>query len=176
VRIREGLGKAPDCHRTMWPGTDSRFLTGEDKVIDPSVRDEFRQQIDRSGVERSAIARRFERENLDVAQLSGEMFHTVFGNLNGVYTWECDRVPSEDKIREGLCLRVIHDCRQFRKHDRCTELTAWHGGWTCEGIGIFSADIWSTSWSKRTRHLGRACVKVRTPTNSGSRTWNGMAC
>jgi hypothetical protein len=145
-------------------------------VRDSSARDELRQHVHRSRVERSSISGQLVRKNLDAAQLSGEMFHTVFGNLNGVYTWDCDHVPSEDKIREGLRLRVMHDCRHFRKHDRSTELTEWHGGWTCEGIGIFSADIWSTSWSKRPRHLGRACVKVTTSTNCGSRTWNGVAC
>ena len=104
------------------------------------------------------------------------MFQTVFGNLNGAYTWDCDHVPSENEVREELSFRVIRDCRRFRKASRGTVLAGWHGGWTCEGIGIFSADILHISWTKRARHLGRACVKVRLPANSGSRTWNGVAC
>jgi hypothetical protein len=116
-----------------------------------------------------------ERASLQTRQLRGAMFQTLFGTLNGVYTMEFDHKPSEDDIREALCVRVTRDCRQFRKRGGSTELSAWHGGWTCEGIGIFSTDIWSTSRNKRARHLGRACVSVRTPTNSGSRTWNGVA-
>jgi hypothetical protein len=106
---------------------------------------------------------------------SGAMSHTVFGTLDGVYTLECDDVPSEDEIREALRLRVIRDCGGSGTRDRDTELTAWHGGWTREDIGIFSAEICSTSMNKGTRHLGRAYVNVRTPTHSGSRTWNGVA-
>jgi hypothetical protein len=121
------------------------------------------------------VDQHFDHSRFDTRQWSGAMSHTVFGNLNGVYTLECDDVPSEGELREALRLRVIRDCRQSSKGDRDTVLTAWHGGWTCEGIGIFSADICSTSMSKRTRHLGKACVNVRTSTNSGSRTWNGVA-
>jgi hypothetical protein len=145
-------------------------------VIAPTVKDGSERLIDRAKGEYSTNARSFEFGALEIPQLSGEMFHTVFGNLNGVYTWECDDVPSEDTIRVELCRRVIRDCQQFRPRDRSTELTSWHGGWTCEGVGLFSADIWSTSWGKRRRHIGRACVKVWTPTHSVSRTWNGVAC
>jgi hypothetical protein len=113
--------------------------------------------------------------SLQAPQLKGAMFQTLFGTLNGIYTLECDHMPSEDDIRESLCVRVIRDCRQFQKGGGSTELSAWHGGWTCEGMGIFSTDIWSTSCNRRARHLGRACVNVRTPANSGSRTWNGVA-
>jgi hypothetical protein len=145
-------------------------------MTDPQVKGGLESPIDLSRGGCSTIPRPSEFENPEEPQFRGETFQTVFGNLNGVYTWECDHVPSEDTIRELLYHRVVRDCRQFGKRNRCTELTAWHGGWTCEGIGIFSADIWTTSWSKRTRHLGRACVKVQTPKNSGSRTWNGVAC
>lgn len=103
------------------------------------------------------------------------MSHTLFGNLNGVYTLDCDNVPSESEIRDALRLRVMRDCRRSGKRGRDAVLTAWHGGWTREGIGIFSADICGTSGNKPARHLGRACVNVRTPSNSGSRTWNGVA-
>jgi hypothetical protein len=108
-------------------------------------------------------------------ELRGAMFQTLFGNLNGVYTMECDQMPSEDEIRAAVSDRVTRDCKHFQKRGGSTELNAWHGGWTCEGVGIFSSDIWSTSRNRRSRHLGRACVKVRTPTNSGSRTWSGVA-
>jgi hypothetical protein len=94
---------------------------------------------------------------------SGAMSHTLFGNLNGVYTLDCDDIPSEDEIRDALRIQVMRDCRRSGKRDRDTVLTAWHGGWTREGVGIFSADILRTSRDKRTRHLGRACVNVRTP-------------
>jgi hypothetical protein len=113
---------------------------------------------------------------LKADRLSGEMFQTVLGHLQGVYTWECDHFPSEDEILEGMCVRVARDCARFRKRDRCTELTGWHGGWTREGIGIFTTDVRSRSFDNRTRHLGRATVMVRTPRNSGSKTWNGIAC
>jgi len=83
--------------------------------------------------------------SLQAPQLKGAMFQTLFGTLNGIYTLECDHMPSEDDIRESLCVRVIRDCRQFQKGGGSTELSAWHGGWTCEGMGIFSTDIWSTS-------------------------------
>jgi hypothetical protein len=112
---------------------------------------------------------------LESLQLGGAMSRTLFGNLNGVYTLECEQVPSEEEICQALRLRVHRDCGQLRDRDD-TELAAWHGGWTCEGIGIFSADIWCRRSGQRARHLGRACVKVQTPRNSGSRTWNGIAC
>ena len=145
-------------------------------MMDPDVKNEVDQHTDRSMGEFSADASASQVETPETPQLSGAMSHTVFGSLNGVYTLECDHVPSEEEIREALRRRVIRDCGRSRNRDRHAELTAWHGGWTCEGIGIFSADISSTSTNKRTRHLGRACVNVRTPTNSGSRTWNGVAC
>jgi hypothetical protein len=107
---------------------------------------------------------------------SGAMSHTLFGHLNGVYTLYCDDIPSEGEIQNALRLRVLRDCRRSGHRDRDTVLTAWHGGWTREGMGIFSADICSTSRDKCTRHLGSACVNVRTPRDSGSRTWNGVAC
>jgi hypothetical protein len=159
-----------------WRGPDPRFLTGGNQLMDPHVTGEREPPIDRSRGGRSAIPQPSESENPEVSQFRGEMFHTLFGNLNGVYTWECDHVPSEDAIRDLLCLRVVRDCGHFGKRNRCAELAAWHGGWTREGIGIFSADIWTTSRRKRARHLGHACVRVRTPNNSGSRTWNGVAC
>jgi hypothetical protein len=110
------------------------------------------------------------------AQFSGEMFQTVLGNLRGVYTWECDHVPSEAEVREGMCLRVVRDCQRFRNRDRCTQLSEWRGGFTREGVGVFATDIWSTSREKRTRHVGSASVIVHTPADTGSHTWNGVAC
>ena len=104
------------------------------------------------------------------------MFQTVLGSLRGVYTWECDHVPSEEEVREGMCVRVTHDCKKFRARDRCTQISEWHGGFTREGVGVFATDIWSTSQGSRTRHVGSASVIVRTPSDTGSRTWNGVAC
>jgi len=109
-------------------------------------------------------------------EFRGEMFEAVLGHLKGVYTWECDHFPSEDEIREGMTLQVIRDCSRFRSRDRCTELTGWHGGWTREGLGIFTTDVRDTSFGNRSRHVGRATVMVYTPENAGSRTWNGIAC
>jgi hypothetical protein len=146
-------------------------------VVGLGVRDGLQQQVDRTRDEYSASARLLELESLEMPPLSGEMFRTVFGNLNGVYTWECDHVPAEDTVRVALHLRVIRDLRHFRERGRNTDLAEWHGGWTREGTGLFAADIWSSSWStRRRRHLGRACVKVWAPTHSGSQTWNGVAC
>jgi hypothetical protein len=102
-----------------------------------------------------------------VPELGGEMFLTVFGHLQGVYTWECGHVPSEGEIREALAVRVVRDASGFRRRHRCTELTGWHGGWTAEGTGIFTTDFRSTSFSRRTRHLGRATVTVHTPNSAG---------
>lgn len=70
-----------------------------------------------------------------VPELGGEMFLTVFGHLQGVYTWECGHVPSEVEIREALSVRVVRDASGIRRRDRCAELTGWHGGWTAEGPG-----------------------------------------
>lgn len=117
-----------------------------------------------------------EWETLELPEFGGEMFQTLLGHLQGVYTWECDHFPSEEEVREGMCVRVVRDCSKFRQRDRCTELTGWHGGWTREGIGIFTSDVRSTSSDNRSRYRGRATVMVRTPRNHGSRTWNGIAC
>jgi hypothetical protein len=103
--------------------------------------------------------------------LSGAMAHTFFGKLNGVYTFDCDHMPSESEIRDALHRRIMRDCGQSEGRSPETVLTAWHGGWTREGIGIFCADICGASNNTRARRLGSACVDVRTPRNSGSRTW-----
>jgi hypothetical protein len=145
-------------------------------MMDPDVQDEVEQQPNRSRANAFADAFTSDLDSPETPQLTGAMSHSVFGSLNGVYTLECEYLPSEEEILEALRLRVVRDCGRSRKRDCHTILTAWHGGWTCEGIGIFSAAICSTSTNERTRHLGRACVNVRTPTNSGSRTWNGVAC
>jgi hypothetical protein len=175
VRIGEDLMTASGRPCTMRKEPEPLSVTGETSVIDPISRSELNPLIERTEDRCPVIHQPLVPKNLEVPQFEGEMFQTVFGHLNGAYTWDCDHVPSENEVREGLSLRVIRDCRRFRKGARATEIAAWHGGWTCEGIGIFSADI-CTSWRRRTRHLGRACVKVRMPANSGSRTWNGVAC
>jgi hypothetical protein len=112
----------------------------------------------------------------DEHQLEGETFHTVIGTLKGIYTWECDHVPSEEYVHTAMNLRVQADCRQLRRHPRRTELAGWHGSWTSEGIGIFAADIWGVSRVGSSRRLGGASVVVRTPLDQGSRTWDRMAC
>ena len=130
-------------------------------------------EADRGTTERTDWA---ERTLVPSSEFSGEMFQTVLGHVQGVYTWECDHFPSEEEIREGMCVRVIRDCSRLRTRHRCTELTGWHGGWTPEGIGIFTTDVRSSSSARGTRRVGRATVLVRTPENSGSKTWNGIAC
>jgi hypothetical protein len=106
-----------------------------------------------------------EWENIVPPQFSGEMFETLLGNLRGTYTWECDHVPTEDEVREGMCLRVARDCRRLRRRERCTGLTEWHGGFSREGVGVFATDIVGTSSSSRTWRLGRASVIDRTPSS-----------
>ena len=117
-----------------------------------------------------------EWEAVATPQFDGEMFTTVFGGLRGVYTWECDHLPSVEEVREGMCVRVARDCRRVRTRDRCTQLSEWHGGFTPEGIGVFATDIWSTSPGRRTRHVGSASVIVRTPWTTGSRSCTAAAC
>ena len=130
----------------------------------------------REATESTEPAEGAEKTLVSSSELSGEMFQTVLGHVQGVYTWDCDHFPSEEEIREGMCVRVIRDCSRLRTRHRGTELTGWHGGWTHEGIGIFTTDVRSSSSGHRTRRLGRATVLVRTPENSGSKTWNGIAC
>jgi hypothetical protein len=125
--------------------------------------------------EKDEVDQSLARQRFETRQWTGAMSHTIFGQLDGVYTFECDHVPSEGEIREALRLRVVRDCRQTGKLDRDTVLTAWHGGWTREGIGVISADIFGSKKNKHSRHLGKACVNVRTLRNFGSRTWNGVA-
>ncbi len=116
-----------------------------------------------------------EWEAVATPQFNGEMFETAFGGLRGVYIWECDHHPSDDEVCEGMCVRVVRDCRRFHALDRCTQLSEWHGRFTPEGIGIFATDIWSTSPERRTRHVGSASVIVRTPATPGSRRCEGVA-
>ena len=179
-RYEDRNERGAHCHRERLavPGRED----GEEIPVRTTIEDELGQRSIRGGCGRAQDWDSAERETLETLetletpQFSGEMFQTVLGNLQGVYTWECDHFPSEEEIREGMCVRVIRDCSKFRKRDRCTELTEWRGGWTREGIGIFTTDVRSTSSGNRTRHLGRATVMVRTPKNTGSRTWNGIAC
>ena len=132
-----------------------------------STMTETGQQLDPHSGEAAGYSSPAEPETFETPHFTGEMFQTVFGHLQGDYVWECDHMPSEEAIREGMCVRVVRDCKQFRKHDCCTELTVWHGGWTREGVGIFTTDLQSTSRRRRTRHLGQARVIVRTPLNHG---------
>jgi hypothetical protein len=158
VRIGKALGEPPGCHNIIWEGTDSRFLArGEDKVVNPRAKDDLEGTSDHARSE--------------TRQWSGAMSHTLFGNLNGVYTLSCDDVPSEGEIREALHLRVVRDCGRPGKQDRDTVLTAWHGGWTREGIGIFSADICGSSrkncaldiWAKLASKCGPPGIPDRAP-------------
>jgi hypothetical protein len=149
---------------------------GEEAAMHMSLEDNVGDQCVQGRRDESLASDSTELEQLVTPRFSGEMFQTALGHLQGIYTWECDHFPSEDEIREGMCVRVVRDCSRYRKRDRCTELTGWHGGRTREGIGIFTTDVRSRSFDNRTRQLGRATVRVRTPGNSGSRTWNGIAC
>ena len=130
----------------------------------------------KGGVGEITDIRPLEPNTLEQLRMGGAMSRSLFGNLNGMYTLECEQVPSEEEICQALRLRIDHDYGQFREREDKTELAAWHGGWTCEGIGIFSADIWCQRSGQRARHLGRACVKVETHKHSGSRGWSGIAC
>jgi hypothetical protein len=99
--------------------------------------------------------------------IEGETFRTVFGSLLGIYTWECDRVPSVDEVQGAMDLRVRTDCAPLHLRSKRTRLAGWHGGWTPEGVGIFAADIWSVPSTGPARHLGRVSVVVRTPLDTG---------
>jgi hypothetical protein len=113
---------------------------------------------------------------VDDSDLTGETFHTVFGNLLGIYKWEWDRVPSLDEIKEGMNRRVQSDCLRLRGRPRQTRLAGWHGGWTAEGVGIFAADIWGLPRRGPTRHLGHASVVVRTSADHGQSNPGPVAC
>ena len=49
-----------------------------------------------------------EWEAVATPQFDGEMSTTAFGGLRGVYTWECDHLPSEEEVREA-CVRVVRE-------------------------------------------------------------------
>jgi hypothetical protein len=108
--------------------------------------------------------------------VEGETFRTVFGSLLGVYTWECQRVPSDDEIQVVMEHRVQTDCARLNHRPKRTRLAGWHGGWTTEGVGIFAADIWGMSRNGPARHLGRLSVIVRTPKDTGLSASQGIAC
>ncbi|HEX4219034.1 MAG TPA: hypothetical protein VHZ02_11730 [Acidimicrobiales bacterium] len=108
--------------------------------------------------------------------IEGETFHTVFGNLLGIYTWECDRVPSVDEVHAAMEHRVRTDCATLRLRSKRTRLAGWHGGWTPEGVGIFAADIWSDPRKGPARHLGRLSLVVHTPLGTGLCLSRGIAC
>ncbi len=164
-QVQELEGLSPQIWRR---GSRGAVPCGEERKVTHPIRN------DRVG--RIADFGRLKPKPLEPLQLGGAMSRTLFGNLNGVYTLECEQVPSEEEIRQALRLRVQRDSRQYRDRGVNADLASWHGGWTCEGIGIFSADIWCSRSGERTRHLGRACVNVQTVKNSGSRMWNGIAC
>jgi hypothetical protein len=113
---------------------------------------------------------------LDESGLHGELFHTVLGSLLGIYTWECDRVPSVGDLRAAMERRVQVDCGKVRPRPRHTYLAGWHGGWTPEGVGIFAADIWGQPRRGSCRAVGRANVVVRTPDDRGLCVPQGIAC
>jgi hypothetical protein len=109
-------------------------------------------------------------------EIEGETFRTVFGNLLGVYTWECDRVPAIDEVQVAMEHRVQTDCGRLNRRPKDTRLAGWHGGWTTEGLGIFAADIWGVPRKGPGRHLGRVSLVVRTPVDTGMCVSQGIAC
>jgi hypothetical protein len=113
---------------------------------------------------------------LDESGLQGEIFHTVLGGLLGIYSWECDRVPSVGDLRAAMERRVQADCGKLKHRPRRTYLAGWHGGWTPEGVGIFAADIWGLPRRGSCRTVGRANVVVRTPDDRGLCIPQGIAC
>jgi hypothetical protein len=113
---------------------------------------------------------------LDGQDIEGETFRTVFGSLLGVYTWECDRVPSVGEVHEAMEYRVQEDCAKLSHQPKRTRLAGWHGGWTTEGVGIFAADIWGLSRRGPSRHLGRTSLTVHAPEGRASCLAQGVAC
>ncbi|MDQ1360884.1 MAG: hypothetical protein QOJ44_1261 [Acidimicrobiaceae bacterium] len=112
----------------------------------------------------------------DGQAIEGETFRTVFGSLLGVYTWECDRVPSVDEVHEAMEHRVQEDCAKLSRQPKHTRLAGWHGGWTTEGVGIFAADIWGLPRRGPSRHLGRTSLVVHTPEGRTLSQSQGIAC
>jgi hypothetical protein len=100
-------------------------------------------------------------------EIEGETFRTVFGNLLGVYAWECDWVPAIDEVQVAMEHRVQTDCGRLNHRPKDTRLAGWHGGWTAEGVGIFAADIWGVPRKGPGRHLGRVSLVVRAPVDTG---------
>jgi hypothetical protein len=112
----------------------------------------------------------------DGQDIEGETFRTVFGSLLGVYTWECDRVPSVGEVHEAMEYRVQEDCAKLSRKPKRTRLAGWHGGWTTEGVGIFAADIWSLPRRGPSRHLGRTSLIVHAPEGRTLSQSQGIAC
>jgi hypothetical protein len=123
-----------------------------------------------SGADRAAAGRS------DGQDIEGETFRTVFGSLLGVYTWDCDRVPSMDEVQEAMEHRVQEDCATLNRQPKQTRLAGWHGGWTTEGVGIFAADIWGLPRRGPSRHLGRTSLVVHTPARRTLPRSHGVAC
>jgi hypothetical protein len=113
---------------------------------------------------------------LDGQDIEGETFRTVFGSLLGVYTWECDRVPSVGEVHEAMEYRVQEDCAKLSRQPKRTRLAGWHGGWTTEGVGIFAADIWGLPRRGPSRHLGRTSLIVHAPEGRTSCLSHRVAC
>jgi hypothetical protein len=112
----------------------------------------------------------------DGQAIEGETFRTVFGSLLGVYTWECDRVPSVGEVHEAMEHRVQKDCAKLSRQPKRTRLAGWHGGWTTEGVGIFAADIWGLPRRGPSRHVGRTSLVVHIPEGRTLCQSQGIAC
>jgi hypothetical protein len=108
--------------------------------------------------------------------LQGEIFHGLFSQIVGLYTWQSCECLSEREIQTGLAERVRADLRRLHYLPKRIRLTDWHGGWTQEGIGIFAAELWSNTRNGRSRHLGRVSVTVKDPKDKVIRRFLHIAC
>ena len=88
-----GLGVVTERRRTLHSGAERRLPMEEAEMKVATASDRSHG----TSTEWEAVA---------TPQFDGEMFTTAFGGLRGIYTWECDHLPSEEEVREGMCVRV----------------------------------------------------------------------
>ena len=97
----------------------------------------------------------------DGHDIEGETFRTVFGSLLGVYTWECDRVPSVGEVHEAM----EHHVQETREIEPPTQAQPGRMAWRLDYRGSGNLRRRHLGLPRRgpSRHLGRTSLTVHAP-------------
>lgn len=95
------------------------------------------------------------------AQLRGEVFKTVSGQLLGTYRIDLSLPPPLGELLRAVERRVAVDRERIRHRARSVRVEAWSGGLTPDGRGRWEADIVALSPRGSWRRAGRVRLTLQ---------------